>query len=248
MLSFESRVKLKMVTVSRPILDVLKEQVDAGFRRRDEKFIEEVFKKYSTINRATSISHIEKKDLIMALKEFDAFPDVTQEDLCKEDNLFRRLDRNQDGILAFDEFVLAVKASMPLDEWASSLPLAQILADAMPRKAGKDRLREVALLTEAEIESIANGFAYGVKRLLNQHVQGLRSSFSNMDQAATRSESGSHLKFQTETSKLRCGNIEDFHNGMSSRIGALLRFDRAAAAISFFAFAPLTRWLQGTRT
>ena len=172
----------------------------------------------------------------MALKEFDAVPDVTQEDLCKEDYLFRSLDRNQDGILAFDEFVLAVKAPMPLDEWASSLPLAQLLADAMPRKAGKDRLREVSRLTEAEIGSIADGFAYGVKRLLNQHVQSLRSSFSTMDQAvATRSESDSHLKFQTETTKLRCGNIEDFHNGMSSRIGAPLRFGRRRFLFCFCA-------------
>ena len=216
-----SDIEPKNASVSRPMLDIIKEQVDAGFRKRDPNQIDTVFKKYAKIDRKSSICHIEEKNLLMALKEFDVVPDVTQEDLCKQDVLFRSLDRNQDGILVLDEFAQAVQAPMPLDEWASTLPLARILADAMPRKVGKDLLREVGRLTPDEINNVVDGFAYGLRILLKEYVEKLRGSFSLMDEKAAKASGdgdGAYVKFQAET-KLRCGSIDDFHNGMASRIG-----------------------------
>ena len=204
------------------VVQVLKEQVDAGFRKRDFKSIESVFKQYAVTDRKTSIAHIEKKNLLIALKEFDAIPDVSNADLCKEDFLFRSLDRNQDGILSLDEFVQAVQAPSPLDEWASSLPLPQILVDAIPRKVGGDHLRDLGLLKPEDINNIADAFAYGVKRVLLEYKERLAESFSQMDKdatSATMQEGEPYTKFQAESRKLRCGNIDDFYLGMSSRIG-----------------------------
>ena len=204
------------------IQQTINEQVILGFRKRDFKEIENVFKKYATIERDTSRTHIEKGNLLMALKEFDSILDVSNADIDKEDFLFRSLDRNQDGILSLDEFVQAVQAPSPLDEWADSLPLPQILIDAIPRKAGHDHMRDLGRLSQEDIGCIVEGFAHGLKRLLELEVKKLQDSFTHMDsdaRAASKLAVEPCTKYQAESTKLRCGKIEDFYLGMSTRIG-----------------------------
>jgi hypothetical protein len=158
------------------------------------------------------------------LKEFDVMPEVSEADVCIVDFLFRSLDRNRDGVLTLNEFEQAVQAPLPLEEWADSLPLAQIMTDAIPRLAGHDHLRDLGRLTKDDISNIVEGFAYGMKRLLHDRVQMLAQSFAKMDELAVANAKlvggrEPSEKFRAEPSKLRCGNIDDFYLGMSSSIG-----------------------------
>jgi hypothetical protein len=203
-------------------MQTIKEQVDAGFRKRDAKEIKAVFEKYATTDHGSSEKHIRKENLLLALKEFDVTPEVSEADVCIVDFLFSSLDRNRDGVLTLNEFEQAVQAQLPLEQWADSLPLAQILTDAIPRLAGHDHLRDLGRLTKDDI--IVEGFAYGMKRLLHDRVQMLAQSFAKMDELAVANAKlvggrEPSEKFRAEPSKLRCGNIDDFYLGMSSSIG-----------------------------
>jgi hypothetical protein len=165
---------------------------------------------------------MDKDGLLQAMKELDTQKQVTDEDVRRRDLLFRTFDRNQDGFINMNEFAQAIQAPCPREEWARTLPLAQLLADALPRSAGDDSLRTAGQLTQEEIDAVADGVAYGLRRVLREQVGQLYESFASMDFNAASSPEGGTVaasKFQFDVPKLRCGSIVDFHNGLASRIG-----------------------------
>jgi hypothetical protein len=200
--------------------DVIRLQVKRGFRRRDDAEIESVFHKYATSSSGPgSVHHIKKDRLLVALKEFDAsIGDITREDVSREDAIFRSLDRNGDGILDLSEFKQAVKTPSALEEWAQSLPLAQLLVDAIPKKVGRDHLRVTSGLTTEDVDEVCDGFSAGLRRILNESVGQLKAAFESMDRAR-ENPAGGKFRVDLPPNKLRCGSIEDFHKGLSSRIG-----------------------------
>ena len=113
------------------------DQVDRGFRRRDDQCIEKVFNQYSTIKSPTSVETlIPKESLARALNELSISVDETS-----VSHLFTEMDVNNDGGLSSDEFKRTVNVAYervlgPYELWARSLPLAQILADALPIPTG----------------------------------------------------------------------------------------------------------------
>ena len=51
---------------------------------------------------------------------------------CHASELGLSSDLNKDGGLDLQEFSLFVKKPSPIEEWAGTLPLAQMVADALP--------------------------------------------------------------------------------------------------------------------
>jgi hypothetical protein len=202
-------------------LETVKQSIEVGLQRRDVKIIERLFKVHGALDRATSVLYIDKDGLLQAMKELDVHKQVTVEDVRRRDLLFRTFDRNKDGLMDMNEFTQAIQAPTPLEEWARSLPLAQLLADALPRRAEHESLRTAGQLTHEEIDAVADGFAYGLRRLLKEQVGQLCDSFASMD-SSSAPESGAAAassKYQFDVPKLRCGSIADFHVGLASRIG-----------------------------
>jgi hypothetical protein len=186
------------------------------------KFLEQLYKMHGALDSSTSVLCMDKEGLLQAMKELDTDKNVTPEDVRRRDLLLRTFDRNQDGLLNMAEFVQAIQAPCPLEEWARSLPLAQLLVDALPRRASHDSLRAAGQLTHEEIDAVADGFAHGLRHLLKEQVGQLYESFASMDFSAASRPAGGSLassKFQFDVPKLRCGSIADFHGGLASRIG-----------------------------
>ncbi len=122
-----------------------------------------------------------------------------------------------------DEFRRAAAKRWDVDVWAQSLPLASMLADALPQCTGCNRLRAVCSLTAEEIRAICDGYREGLQRMLTQHVEYLRTAYEGLDKFAVMPRNGVAQKF--ELSAMSCGNIEDFHAGLQKRIGEAVCYE-----------------------
>jgi hypothetical protein len=130
---------------------------------------------------------------------------------------FRRTKGGSRDFVSRDEFRRAATKQWDVDVWAQSLPLAPMLADALPECTGCNRLRAVCSLTEVEIRAIADGYREGLQRLLTQHVGYLRTAYEALDKLVAMPRNGAAQKF--ELSAMRCGKLQDFHAGLQKRIG-----------------------------
>jgi hypothetical protein len=159
---------------------VLRAQMEAGFRRRKEAFVREIFNKHSAgEGEAAGIS---QQRLAAALQDLGI--NVSASD-AKE--LFYMQDINKDGLISWPEFLHMSKTASTLGEWASNLPLAELLADCIPPAAmfpgaQDNSVRAVSCLTADHIQVIATCFGEGVAVLLTEQVDTLERAFACMDQ------------------------------------------------------------------
>jgi len=195
-----------------------KKQIENCFKRLDSEAIKEVYKKYSSKNSKGNftIPKSKKSEIRTALEELGAFLESSQD----EDSQLNHLDKNQDGEIDFEEFAFAVQRPWPLEPWACSLPLAKLLVDCLPQRTRNtsQHLRKLDILTEAEIQEIAEGFAFGLKKILKQHNEDL--STSKYSETATDNQSSAlALKFQANGPESSLGDLSDFHKGLPARFG-----------------------------
>ncbi len=148
-----------------------------------------------------------------ALRDLDVA--VDEEDV---DQIFKAADLNKNGGLDFHEFWTLVGMPSPIEEWVRSLPLAQLVADAMPRIDGKreDQVRHLSSITESQLEESFAVLMDGLKRMLRESLAALKVSYATWDRATT-ADNGAALKFQIST--MSVGNISNFHEGLAARIG-----------------------------
>ncbi len=111
-----------------------------------------------------------------------------------------------------------------VSSWVRSLPLAEVIIDALPRPPAGDarhRLRAVAELSADELRLAARGAAAGLERLLREGVAELRVGFRAYDARLAASEAlraCAARKFEVPPA-MKCGTIDDFHAGLEGRIG-----------------------------
>ncbi len=111
-----------------------------------------------------------------------------------------------------------------------SLPLASLLLDALPRpdpQEQRNRLRIISELTAPDVRIIASEFAVGLERMLMDSINSLKKSFTAMEdkmKSAERNNSAAS-KFSVST-EMKCGTIEDFHEGLEGHIGDSWTFSR----------------------
>ena len=110
---------------------------------------------------------------------------------------------------------------LDLERWAKSVPLHHVLADAIPYDEDDllketDWLRKVSELDNAAIDTVCTGFLHGLKRVVAESVQSLRSAYTTMD--AAKQSNDQSTKFVVN--KMSCGATDDFHRGLEGRVGA----------------------------
>jgi hypothetical protein len=69
------------------------------------------------------------------------------------ESLYDEFDTDNIKGLDLNEFVLLVKWQPRLDEWAYSLPLAEVVADSLPRKFRLDPLRVLSQMTSDDLSA-----------------------------------------------------------------------------------------------
>jgi hypothetical protein len=195
------------------------QQVDRGFQRRDEDNINLVFKKYSTMIEPTTKEQLIPTDsLKSALSDLNIVVDDASQ-------LFTEMDVNNDGGLSLEEFTRTVRVAYervlgPYELWARSLPLNEILADALLKPTdtadvNKDKhLRFVSNFQEADVDVVVKAFSKGLKRMLMESCKVLNQAYIDMDKQKPAVAGG---KFKVFTAM--CGRIKDFHVGMTERVG-----------------------------
>jgi hypothetical protein len=183
-------------------------QVEAGFRRRRIEMVQITFE-----------SHCDKtKNVIFASSLGPALSDLGMHiDEAEVDELLKSRDLNDDGGLDFHEFWSLVCTPSPVEEWVRELPLAQLVADALPceDRLAKDQLRYLSRITPEQLAESLEIMKESLNKTLCERLVVLKEAFDKLDVQAAASNS----KFQI--SKMSVGNIADFHEGLASRIGIM---------------------------
>jgi hypothetical protein len=186
---------------------VLLQQVEDGFNRRNKDFIETCFKNYE--DSIKGVRDLEKQKLLF------------QASLAKFGSAFRidELGKNKSFDVALQNFgsdrvtleIFKQILSWPSDSelWAQSLPVLQLFADALPKgNAAESQLKRLSCLSDGEIDDIVEVHGRGLKRLLLASRKDLVAAYLKEDDANQQAS-----KFEAFTAQ--CGQIEDFHKGIS---------------------------------
>jgi hypothetical protein len=146
----------------------------------------------------------------------------------KVEALMDVMDLDENGCLDFEEFKRAVlQPPTQLEQWASMLPLAGMLARCLPVSGGMgdQPLRDFSKLGEDEINAAVEVFGEGLKRLLFEAKATSKKMFESTDEkaknAAKDSANGVSAGRKFKTFKMSTGTVDDFYKGVSSRVGTL---------------------------
>jgi hypothetical protein len=192
--------------------------VEAGVRRRDHAFLRQVFKKFE--DSSLEPPRISQSNLPAAAAELfaraaasgsnapSAVPCAVLEacHLCGS--------RGAD----FAEFVVASQSASQFQQYVNKLPLACIIADALGAQVGfdDDALQRFSQLSKAGLESAMQAATSGLKAEL------AKAQTEVVKRLAVKQQSSDQLssnKYQAPR-KMACGGINDFHAGLSGRIGS----------------------------
>jgi hypothetical protein len=156
-------------------LNVLLKQVTSGFLRRDPSHAKMIFDQHID-GKSVSIA---KGKLHSALSNLGVDVDVE-----RTAELFEEFDSDASEGLDFEEFQQLLHRSNRLFEWAKGLPLHELLADAIPRRAGRDPLRVVSEMTEEELTWVCRAFQEGFSKMLKEGSAELKQAFADSDRKA----------------------------------------------------------------
>jgi hypothetical protein len=207
-------------TSNSPLLDTLRAQMEAGFSRRSEPFVRQVFDRYT---KAAGTPGVPKDDLLSALADLGIAVNESE-----SEEVFRTYDVNVNGWIDFSEFCSIAATVRGIGQWASTLPLAQLLADCMPtKKEEADPVQAVSCLSPTDIVDIVTCFSEGLGRTLNEEVGKLKRAYESMKRKADSSQ----VPAKFTLLNMECGSIQDFHQGLSARVGdPHLDFEKAMEA------------------
>ena len=180
-------------------------QVDLWFQLRSLDFRAQVFERHAGPRQDQSKLTREKvpdclADLGVRIRDVD--------------KLFKQVDRNEDGVLSFEEFDCLRQHQTPLRAWASGLPLADLVAHALPVKAQDVFAEDLCQLDGRAIEAVVQAVSEGFKKLLLENVALLVKT-----RQAQAADGGAAQKFQLDP--LSCGSADDFQSGLVDRVGNL---------------------------
>ena len=189
--------------------------------KREDTFLRNVFDQFSQISSSCgTVSLIRTVDgLQRALLELGAPMETV-----KVEELMAPMDLDENGGLDFEEFKRAVAAqpATQLEQWASMLPLAGILARSLPISGGQgdQPLRDFSRLREDQIDAAVQAFGVGLTRLLLEEKATLRQMFDQVDRKASEAAANSaSAASKFKTFKMSTGKVAEYHEGLSSRIG-----------------------------
>ena len=133
-------------------------------------------------------------------------------------DLLHTVDLNFNGRIDFHAFKHIVLSPSPVVAWAQSLPIAALLADAMPKHEKCDHLRVISTLKQDEIGFIADAVCAELKEMLRWKIAELKSALRAMDEEAAKGDAVPKYV----VSQMKAGDISHFHEGLRQRIGEFL--------------------------
>ena len=200
----------------------LKSQVSEAILKRSDAYVDAVYSKYAADDRG--ISHSE---YFKASQEIRF--DFTNED--DADALFENMDMDNDGFLNLDEFRRAVQSSSEMEQFLShSLSVIGIISAALPRDDSRPPIEVFRMLTPAQITAVSNAVADGLVSVITEKIARLNKGFA----AAEAKKAGSNSAAKFAIFDLSAGSIQDYHKGLSSRVGDSL----------YIALAVQYRWID----
>jgi Ca2+-binding EF-hand superfamily protein len=137
-------------------------------------------------------------------------------------DLIHTVELTFNGRIDFHAFKHIVLSPSPAVTWAKSLPIAALLADAMPKHEKCDHLRVISTLNQKEIGFIVEEVCSSLKDMLASEISKLKVALRVMDDAAATPEGHSVAKYAV--APMKAGDIKQFHEGLRSRIGEFLAF------------------------
>jgi hypothetical protein len=165
--------------------------------------------------KADASPKMAKASLAQALDELQAGPSngETIDEICLA------FDTDRDGLIDFNEFAAAARRLSPIEAWCKQIPWWHAIADAIPPLAHPDQpLRAIALLTDAQIDVICAEAQKSIRSELRAKALELSSAMKKMAETTNAAPAGA--KFATY--KASVGDTDDFHKGLSNRMGASL--------------------------
>ena len=180
------------------------------FNQQDHK---KIFNRYA--NPATS--KMSQAQFMAALHDLGMFSELHDPaDNCKE------ADMDEDGGMDLEEFSRVISNPSKLEMWSNTLPLAKLMAFCLESaderiSIAPDPVRNVCDLDLKVVDVIVDGFAEGVKQLLRNQLKQMSMCYSALERKAAEEADGSGSKFQTFS--MSAGNAEDFHRGLTDRVG-----------------------------
>jgi hypothetical protein len=112
-----------------------------------------------------------------------------------------------------------VSRSSPGLEFIRSLPLAELVFDGLPKadiSAGEDPLRKLCNMNPTELGVSIQAITEGLTQVMHETLAELKKSFDLLDSRAAADNTAAK-KF--EITKMSFGSIQDFHDGITARIG-----------------------------
>jgi len=189
-------------------LEQIKSQISIRSHRRDEASLFIIFK---------NIKHPDEKALrkekLKAACEA-AGMDNADETTIKE--LLCKLNVESEDALSFEEFKSLIAEPSELESVMKTIPFHQVFADAVPRKAGSSPMKVFAELTPIEIDMMVQASVESLKDHLIEQSSKLKRVQHRLEQDAEKFKAG-NSKFSCFT--MSSGQIDDFHEGLGSRIG-----------------------------
>jgi hypothetical protein len=188
----------------------ISEQVDVALEPRNKEHFKSTFASFKD-PETKSIGAI---SLELALNELGI--NVRSEDIAEVIECIKS--RCARGIDDADRRI-GLEAPSPIEEWVRAMPLSKLVADAMPKNdscLGKDQLRYLSEISLEELKETCEVIRDHMFKTLQEQLIILKKAYTQLD---TQIAAGSNEKFKL--SKMSVGNIENFHQGLSSRIGKI---------------------------
>ena len=190
--------------------DAVVSAVTRGLKRLDATFLRQVFDRHKDGTGSLSASN-----LTAALTEADA-PVIPDCDAAAAAAI-ARFDGNSNGVMELGEFERAV--SLP-DELQLYFQEKQqpVLADALRALVGRgnDQLLRVSQLSPGDMQAASAAVCASVAEQAASLHEELQRSFAAQFEIQAQMEANAG-KFNVV--KMACGGVEDFHSGLTGRVG-----------------------------
>jgi hypothetical protein len=192
--------------------------VEAGLRRRDHAFLREVFEKHE--NGTLKPPRIAQSNLIAAATDLFVRTAATGSNAPSAAPSAVREACHLSGSRGADfaEFVVASQSASQFQQYVNNLPLAHIITDALGAHVGfdDDALQRFSQLPECYMDSSIQAATSGLKKELAKAQAEVCKLLAAQQQLIDQLSSS---KYQAPR-KMACGGINDFHAGLSGRIGS----------------------------
>ncbi len=194
-----------------PTLDYMK-SIELSEKRRDDAYMKAVFEQHKDLDGGLS-----KVALTSALNAVEA-PVLSHSDGVSEDRLFRRADSNSSGFVDFNEFKQVANLPDELEMFLSDHDLRRFTPALRVHASGQsNQLDALRVMPAEQVRAAVTASTISIEKQL-RHVQQLLEQINDAQEKLQVQLDQEPGKYQIR--KMEIGSVEDFHKGLTNRIGS----------------------------